>query len=96
MKAATPFPLEANGRSVALTGMIPSNRANTRIKLLIVTKRFMMISLISIQIWAVTELTAALHFEVVNNRRTSHPIFKLFIAGWYEEFTECLAQSSLS
>src|SRR6185503_14054158 len=44
MKLATPFPLEANGRSVALTGMVPSSRAKTRIKLLMMTKRFMMIS----------------------------------------------------
>ena len=29
-----------NGRSVALTGMIPSNRVKTRIKLLALTKRF--------------------------------------------------------
>src|SRR5256885_15550642 len=62
MKAATPFPLEANGRSVALTGMIPSSRAKTRIKLLTVTKRFMMISFISIQKFGphtgVTEIAA--------------------------------------
>jgi hypothetical protein len=50
-----------------------------RIKVLTVTKRFMMIFFISIQNpgrhTGVTNRRDPLRFEVVNNQRTSHPIF---------------------
>jgi len=45
-----------------------------------VTKRFMMISFISIQnvglIPSLPNCRDAVHFEVVNIQRTSHPVFK--------------------
>src|SRR6185295_8144010 len=69
MKVARPFPVAAYGRSVAPTGMIASSIAETRIKVLSVTKRFMMISFISIQ------NNGALRFEVADNHKTSHQIF---------------------
>jgi len=67
MKLATPFPLEAKGRSVALTGTIPSSRAKTRIKFLMMTKRFMMISLISTKIAYVLKWSISKEHHIPNS-----------------------------